>query len=143
MSELIYRESTGHPRTIKYACMLDPCKSIELYKYDTGNLISMRKFQVGDIATAGFPVSYSSLTREEKRKIEPFVNLTENTSLLTRNQISNVYRGYIESLTNEYVTIRYSVIPLEKKRRMHWSEFAWLNSEFTLLPDNWRVELNV
>lgn len=143
MSEIIYRESTGHPRTIKYTCMLVPCKYIELYKYDTGNLVSMRKFQVGDLATAGFPASYSSLSREEKRKIEPYVNLTENTRRLTDIEVSNVYRGCIESLSSEYVTLRYTVIPLEKKRKMHWSEFAWLNADFTLLSDNWRIELNV
>ena len=63
--KIIYKQSAGFGSVVYYTCMIIPEKSIQVFRYSSGNLCGTKLFCVNDIANLSFSYDSSKLTQEQ------------------------------------------------------------------------------
>lgn len=122
--KIIYKQSVGFGSVVYYTCMIIPEKSIQVFRYSSGNLCGTKLFCVNDIANLSFPFDNSELTQEQKEDID----------LLCKVDSASNFYGRITNVTSNYVFMTYLKLPVSDERKMLWSEFCWRNWDFTGEP---------
>jgi hypothetical protein len=121
--KIIYKQTGGFGSVVYYTCMIIPKKSIQIFRYSSGNLCGTKLFCVGDIANSSFPF-VPKLTQEQKEDID----------LLCKTDSPSNFYGRITDVTSNYVNMTYLKLPVSYERKMLWSEFCWRNWDFVEAP---------
>lgn len=121
--KIIYKQTGGFGSVVYYTCMIIPEKSIQIFRYSSGNLCGTKLFCVNDIANSSFPF-VPKLTQEQKEDID----------LLCKTDSPSNFYGRITDITSNYVFMTYLKLPVSYERKMCWSEFCWRNWDFVEAP---------